>query len=195
MFIVVWLNNLVNSFSRLSQGLHRERSMDSPTTASALRAMEPVHTVQTVTLTLNFISLRDSYLLDHRANNVAAFSNSTTSVQVSDLLREQFYLQSEISYGSHASTRHTSRSPSPVPEESQDREERLGTYRASISITPATPPRPNTEEKQQERDGSGVKTPAVGGSAAAGEQENLQQLIKQVKIYFLKKRRYIRSEW
>lgn len=166
--------------------------MDSLATASALRAVEPVHTVQTVTLTLNFISVRDSYLLDHRAHNFAALSNSTTSVQVSDLLREQFYLQSEISYGSHASsTRHTSRSPSPVPGEGQDREERLGTYRASISITPATPPRPNTE---QERDGSGVKTPAVGGSAGAGEQENLQQLIKQVKIYFLKKMRYVRSE-
>ncbi|TWW81140.1 Sperm-specific antigen 2 [Takifugu flavidus] len=123
-------------------GLHRESSMDSLTTASALRAMEPV----------------------------------------SDLLREQFYLQSEISYGSRASsTRHTSRSPSPVPGEGQDREERLGTYRASVSITPAAPPRPNPEEKQPERDGGGVNTPAVGGSAGAGEQENLQQLIKQIK--------------
>lgn len=51
MFIIVWLNNLVNSFSRLSQGFHREHSMDSLTTASALRAIEPVHAVQTVTLT------------------------------------------------------------------------------------------------------------------------------------------------
>lgn len=156
--------------------------MDSLTTASALRAIEPVQTLLTVTLTLNLISVGDSYLLDHRAHHVAALCNSTTSVQVSDLLREQFYLQSEISYGSHASsTRHTSRSPSPAPGEGQDREERLGTYRASISITPATPPRPNTEEKQQERDGSGEQTPAVGGSAGAGEQDNLQQLIKQVK--------------
>lgn len=194
MFVVVWLNNLVNSFSGLSQGLHRESSMDSLTTASALRAIEPVHSVQTVTPTFNLISVRDSYSLDHRAHNFAALSHSTTSVQVSDLLREQFYLQSEISYGSHASsTRHTSRSPSPAPGEGQDREERLGTYRATISITPATPPRPNTEEKQQESDGSADKTSAVGGPAGAGEQENLQQLIKQVKIYFLKMR-YVRSE-
>lgn len=114
-------------------------------------------------------------------------SNSTMSVQVSDLLREQFFLQSEISYGSHtSSTRHTSRSPSPIPEEGQGREERPGTYRASINLTPAAPPRPNTEEKPQERDGSRLKTPEVGGSVGAGEQENLQQLINQVKMYFLK---------
>lgn len=112
--------------------------------------------------------------------NLAALSKSNVSVQVSDLLREQFFLQSAISYGSHASsTGHTSQSNSPIPEEGQEREERPSTYKASISITPAAPPRPNAEEKQPEKDESRVKPPAVQGSA--GEQENLQQLIKQVK--------------
>lgn len=163
--------------------------MDSLTTASALRAIEPVHSAQTAAPTFDFISVRDSCLLDPSAHHFAALSHGTTSVQVSDLLREQFYLQSELSYGSQASsTRHTSRSASPVPGEAQDGEERLSTYRASISITPAAPPRPHAEEKQQERGGSADTASAVGGSAGAGEQENLQQLIKQVTVYFLKVR-------
>lgn len=154
--------------------------------------------IHTVTLTLYVIAVLEVNLLMFRAQrliwpqiqdrslwkrcvyNLAALSKSSISVQVSDLLREQFFLQSEIGYGSHASsTRHTSRSNSPIPEGGQEREERPSFYRASISITPATPPRPKTEEKQPEEDKSRLKTPEVRGSS--GEQENLQQLIKQVK--------------
>lgn len=117
--------------------------------------------------------------LQPRLCDPPSLSEAPVSVQVSDLLREQFFLRSELGYSSHpSSTRHTSRSPSPILEEAPDREERPGTYRAFVSITPATPPRPNAEEKQPEREEGGTQAAEVG--AGAGEEENLQQLIKQV---------------
>ncbi|XP_076603276.1 protein ITPRID2 isoform X2 [Chaetodon auriga] len=146
------------------RGLHRDSSIDSLSTASALRAMEPV----------------------------------------SDLLREQLTLQSEISYSGHApSTNPSSRSSSPVRGEGGDRgdrEQRQGVYRASINITPAPPPRPNThteeegeEEEEGERDREGGRGGGGGGGGGGGEiseveevaggirVENLQQLIREIR--------------
>ncbi|XP_030284549.1 protein ITPRID2 isoform X3 [Sparus aurata] len=137
------------------RGLHSESSIDSLSTVSALRAMDPV----------------------------------------SDLLREQHFLQSEISYdGQAASTNPSSRSSSPVRGEREEREQRGGTYRASINITPAPPPRPNThtEEEVEEKDGDGDRGGGregggrelsdVEGAAAGGVRaENLQQLIREIR--------------
>ncbi|XP_042350311.1 protein ITPRID2 isoform X3 [Plectropomus leopardus] len=132
------------------RGLHRNNSVDSLSTASALRAMEPV----------------------------------------SDLLREQLYLQSELSYDGHApSTNHSSRSSSPV------RGGGGGVYRASVNITPAPPPRPNTqieeEEQEQEKEegqrdegggrGGGGEVPKEEGAAGGVNVENLQQLIREIR--------------
>ncbi|XP_032385003.1 protein ITPRID2 isoform X3 [Etheostoma spectabile] len=132
---------------RLMESLHRDGSVDSLSTASALRAMEPV----------------------------------------SDLLREQLYLQSELSYDGNApSTNCSSRSSSPVRGGSG--EQRGGVYRASININPAPPPRPNThteEEKEGERDGGGGgegrEVQEEEGAAGGVRVGNLQQLIREIR--------------
>ncbi|XP_040913062.1 protein ITPRID2 isoform X2 [Toxotes jaculatrix] len=140
--------------------LHRDGSVDSLSTASALRAMEPV----------------------------------------SDLLREQLFLQSELSYDGHtSSTNPSSRSSSPVRGGGAGRgegEHRQGVYRASVNITPAPPPRPNThieeEEEEGERDGgggggeggvggAGGEVPEEKGAAGGVKVENLQQLIREIR--------------
>ncbi|XP_042282164.1 protein ITPRID2 isoform X2 [Thunnus maccoyii] len=136
------------------RGLHRDSSIDSLSTASALRAMEPV----------------------------------------SDLLREQLFLQSELSYDGNApSTNPSSRSSSPVRGEGGC-EQRQGVYRASINITPVLPPRPNTlteEEEEEEEEGGrdggggggggGGEVPEEEGAAGEVRVDNLQQLIREIR--------------
>ncbi|KAM9709809.1 protein ITPRID2 isoform 1-T2 [Menidia menidia] len=140
------------------RGLHRGSSFDSLSTASALRAMEPV----------------------------------------SDLFREQFLLQSELSYDGHGpSTNPSTRSTSPVRGE-REAKHRQGLYRASINITPAPPSRPNAhpeegEEEEKLRDIEGAEVREGGGALgekdapqsqeAAGnfKAENFQQLIREIR--------------
>ncbi|XP_055361302.1 protein ITPRID2 isoform X2 [Betta splendens] len=133
-------------------GLHRDNSVDSLSTASALRAMEPM----------------------------------------SELLREQLYLQSELSYDGQAlSTGASSRSTSPVRGDGGDDEQRRSVYRASINITPTLPPRPITntveEEDEGERDTGGGGGAGGGGrrelpeETGAAEGLGLQQLIKEIR--------------
>lgn len=108
-------------------------------------------------------------------------------VQVSDLLREQLFLQSELS--SHApSTNPSSRSSSPV-RGGGDCEQRQGVYRASINITPIPPPRPNTHIEEEEEEGGrddggggGGGVPEEEGAAGGLRVENLQQLIREVTV-------------
>ncbi|XP_047456712.1 protein ITPRID2 isoform X2 [Mugil cephalus] len=148
------------------RGLHRDSSIESLSTASALRAMEPV----------------------------------------SDLLREQLLLQSELSYdGRDHSTAPSSRSSSPVRRggggRGDDGEQRSqgGVYRASISITPAPPPRPNTHneegeeklEEEEEEEEEGERDSGEAGGRVEGPEEerapggirvdNLQQLIREIR--------------
>ena len=79
--------------------------------------------------------------------------------------------------------------------EREEREQRGGTYRASINITPAPPPRPNTHTEEEEveeedgdgdrggrREGAGQELPDVEGAAGGVKAENLQQLIKEVTV-------------
>nr|XP_020465070.1 sperm-specific antigen 2 isoform X2 [Monopterus albus] len=135
-------------------GLHRDSSVDSLCTASALRAMEPM----------------------------------------SELLREQLFLRSELSCDHHEPlTEPSSRSSSPVRGgEEEDEEQRQGTYRASINIIPTLPPRPSAhteedEEQDEEKDGSEIGGGGAGeeqeGEGAAGEirVENLQLLIREIR--------------
>ncbi|KAK5890232.1 hypothetical protein CesoFtcFv8_013774 [Champsocephalus esox] len=142
------------------RGLHRGGSVDSLSTASALRAMEPL----------------------------------------SDLLREQLYLQSELSDDGHApSSGPSSRSSSPVRGGSQ---QKGGVYRATININPVPPPRSitHTEEKEEEEEeeldehepdehepdgggggGGGGGPPEEEGPAGGARVGNLQQLIKEIR--------------
>ena len=124
--------------------------------------------------------------------NIVLKSSLYLTVQVSDLLREQFILQSEISYdGRASSSRRSSLSSSMVREEGGDGEHRPSTFRASINITPAPPPRPkmHTEEEEEEeegeKDGEGVKIPEVEGAVGNIKGENLEQLIRQVIVSLL----------
>ncbi|CAK6977838.1 protein ITPRID2 [Scomber scombrus] len=140
------------------RGLHRDSSIDSLSTASALRAMEPV----------------------------------------SDLLREQLFLQSELNYDGRAPSTNpssrSSRSSSPVRGGGESCEQRQSVFRASINITPAPPPRPNThsgeeeEEEEEERGrdsggGGGGRggVPEEEGAAGGIRVENLQQLIREIR--------------
>lgn len=110
------------------------------------------------------------------------------SVQVSDLLREQLVLRSEITDDSPVPPSRRS-SHSSISVRGEEGEQREGTYRASINITPATPPRPNThteqeeEEKKEEGESNGeqaVNEPEVEGAVGGVKVDDLQQLIKQV---------------
>uniref|UniRef100_A0A3Q3IPZ7 Sperm-specific antigen 2 C-terminal domain-containing protein n=1 Tax=Monopterus albus TaxID=43700 RepID=A0A3Q3IPZ7_MONAL len=181
--------------SSLSQGLHRDSSVDSLCTASALRAMEPVsaHThTHTHTHTQNcytkLIKLKFVLMFN-------LFLSVLLTVQMSELLREQLFLRSELSCDHHEPlTEPSSRSSSPVRGgEEEDEEQRQGTYRASINIIPTLPPRPSAhteedEEQDEEKDGSEIGGGGAGeeqeGEGAAGEirVENLQLLIREVTV-------------
>lgn len=100
-------------------GMSRGHSMDSLSSSSALRAMEPV----------------------------------------TDLLREQLYLQSELGYDCSMSAAGTpisgrsSRAESPsrstrTSDRCSPSPQRGGVYRATVSITPSVPPRPGAELNQ-----------------------------------------------
>lgn len=116
------------------------------------------------------------------------------SAQMSDLLREQFFLQSELAYASHApSTDPSTRSSSPVREGASGGKQRRGVYRTSVNITPAAPPRAHTHPGLLEERGGGLLEERGGGrlEERRGHQEeeptpggfrveNFQQLIKEV---------------
>ncbi|TNN42957.1 Pre-mRNA-splicing factor CWC22 [Liparis tanakae] len=96
---------------------------------------------------------------------------------VSDLLREQLLLQSELSYGSRTpSTGPSSRTSTPVPGADG------GVYRASININPVPAPRPNTtaeeEEGEESEEGGALEEE---GAAGGIEVRDLQQLLREIR--------------
>uniref|UniRef100_A0A8C6LWB4 ITPR interacting domain containing 2 n=1 Tax=Nothobranchius furzeri TaxID=105023 RepID=A0A8C6LWB4_NOTFU len=166
-----------HGFLVFPQDVHRDTSVENLSTASALRAMEPVST-HTHARTLSSLSK------NHKILSEFLFS---VNFQVSDLLREQFFLQSELGYDGHGPS---SRSPSPARRD--DGRQRQEVYRASVSITPAPPPRPNAPTGQQEegqRHGEEAEGENEEGQEEASETEgaagligadNLQHLIREV---------------
>uniref|UniRef100_A0A667XA28 ITPR interacting domain containing 2 n=2 Tax=Myripristis murdjan TaxID=586833 RepID=A0A667XA28_9TELE len=125
----------------------------------------------------------------HRGSSVDSLSAASAlraMEPVSDLLREQLLLQSELGYEGHApSTGPSSRCSSPIR---RGGEHQVGVYRASINITPAPPPRLNThteEEEGEEGQGRGEEPTerggGGGGGGGGGQVENLQQLIREIR--------------
>lgn len=105
---------------------------------------------------------------------------------MSDLLREQFFLQSELSYNGHSPfTNTSSRSSSPVGGDKGDGKQTQGVYRSSVNITPTAPSRPSTHTEEEEEEG---QRGGVEGEKAASEKEgaaggiNFKQLIKEVTV-------------
>ncbi|XP_074550829.1 protein ITPRID2 isoform X2 [Halichoeres trimaculatus] len=135
---------------------------------------------------------------DTSVDNLCTASALRAMEPVSDLLREQLYLQSELSYDGHAPSTHSStRSSSPA--RGGDHEQSQGVYKASINITPVLPRRPNAqgeEEEEEERLGEererrGDEEGAAGGLGV----ESLQELIREIRESVAKEvRREIYSE-
>lgn len=112
---------------------------------------------------------------------------------MSDLLREQLFLQSELNYDRHApSTNPSTQSSSPVRGVRGDEEQRQSVYKASINITPALPLRPNAHtevaEEEGEKDTEGGEQEGDAGGELQEERrgaegvrmDSLQQLIREV---------------
>ncbi|CAN9497607.1 unnamed protein product [Ophioblennius macclurei] len=148
---------------------------------------------------------------DNSVDNLFTASTLRAMEPMSDLLSEQFYLQSELNYDSHdSSTYPSSRSSSPLRgrggerrQKGADGEQKQELYRASVDITPATPPRPNARNKgklkeaEKERDSVGVREEDAGkgdapekeveevveveGATGGVRLDNLQQLIKEIR--------------
>lgn len=114
---------------------------------------------------------------------------------VSDLLREQLLLQSELSYHSNSVSPASSRCCSPIRRTPTPG---TGVYRASISITPAPPPRvagvipqPHTLQDREDtptdqgQSREAAATPTEQGrsqeAAATPPLNNLQQLIREIR--------------
>ncbi|XP_060784957.1 protein ITPRID2 isoform X3 [Neoarius graeffei] len=120
------------------------------------------------TLDDQFHSARSSRLYRHpleicRGQSMDSLSSSSAlraTEPVSDLLREQMYLQSELSYDTSApvdtpTSARSSRSASPVrfrdPSDhaSSLSRTRRGVYRSTVSLTPSIPPRSGAEGQEQ----------------------------------------------
>ncbi|XP_056157804.1 protein ITPRID2-like [Lampris incognitus] len=133
----------------------------------------------------------------HRGGSVDSLSAASAlraMEPVSDLLREQLHLQSELDYEGHTpSAGPSSRSSSPIRTNSGQKSE---VYRASINITPAAPPRPITHTAERERfeqdeggrdegrrwvDQQQERAGAEGGAGDGVAIGNLQLLIQKIR--------------
>ncbi|XP_008280718.1 sperm-specific antigen 2 [Stegastes partitus] len=138
---------------------------------------------------------------DRSVDSLATASALRAMEPMSDLLREQLFLQSEISSDGHApSTAPSSRASSPFRR--GDGERRQGVYKASISITPSLRPGPSkhTEEEEEEEEeeenkedverdsggeeeegGRGGESPEEEGAVGEVRVGNLKQLISEIR--------------
>ncbi|XP_055086470.1 protein ITPRID2-like isoform X2 [Periophthalmus magnuspinnatus] len=113
----------------------------------------------------------------------------SASPKVSDLLREQLLLQSELRYHSNSGSPASSCCSSPVR---RSQSQGKGHYSASINITPAPPPRsraeipqPHPSEEPEEGLHSTEDTPTRAGQGQEPETrppvDNLEQLIREIR--------------
>ncbi|XP_028847196.1 protein ITPRID2 isoform X2 [Denticeps clupeoides] len=138
--------------------------------------------------------------MGHSMDSLSNESGVRAMELVSDLLREQLYLQSELGYDGSVSVASTprsglsSRSASPVRmrrTSERSSEQRGGLFRSTLSLTPAIPPRPGVdspqptasdrEETMTSPEGEGDRGPAAGGADRAADNPQLQTLIKEIR--------------
>lgn len=117
-------------------------------------------------------------------DNLSSVSALRAMEPVSDLLREQLLLQSELSYHSNGGTPTSSRCSSPRRTPTPGARH----YSASINITPVPPPRPGAESPQS-RTSEPQSVESHGTAERGRDQEtaatppvdNLQQLIQEIR--------------
>ncbi|KAJ0005783.1 hypothetical protein NQD34_015677 [Periophthalmus magnuspinnatus] len=122
-------------------------------------------------------------------DNLSSTSALRAMEPVSDLLREQLLLQSELRYHSNSGSPASSCCSSPVR---RSQSQGKGHYSASINITPAPPPRsraeipqPHPSEEPEEGLHSTEDTPTRAGQGQEPETrppvDNLEQLIREIR--------------
>ncbi|XP_061697245.1 protein ITPRID2 isoform X2 [Syngnathoides biaculeatus] len=121
-------------------------------------------------------------------DNVSTNSTLRAMEPVSDLLREQFLLQSELNYDDHAASSAPSsvssfRPRTPTPGVSGD-PQKPAVYRAFINITPVPPPRTDRLQYQREEEelGAGEKDEALEEAGAERLcEDNLHHIITETR--------------
>lgn len=93
-----------------------------------------------------------SYITYHQHHLLSIYTNTlNTNLQVTDLLKEQLYLQSELAYeAATPSSGRSSRASSPARfnqtlESCSPSPQRASVYRATLNLMPTLPPRPGME--------------------------------------------------
>ncbi|XP_062312261.1 protein ITPRID2 [Osmerus eperlanus] len=187
---------------RLRSAVRRElQELDLQLEERLLALNEQTRSSQLCSLYRHPLSIQRGHSVDTLSNHSALRAMEP----MSDLLREQLYLQTELGYeggasrGATPSSGRSSRSASPLrgsaltPEPGQP--QKTGVYRASVTITPATPQRPSSHAPQAARDTHTHPTeeelgPGEGGERPSGEKKSeegrqetpqLQQLIKEIR--------------
>ncbi|XP_062390170.1 protein ITPRID2 isoform X2 [Sardina pilchardus] len=129
-------------------------------------------------------SMPQKYRAMHRGHSLDSMSNASALEPMSDLLREQLYLQSELGYEgglSRATTPMSGRSSGTVSPVRSHRAasgrsspQRGALYRATVCLTPAPPPRPGVEPPEQPP--AGTEEEVVGGQ---GRTESCSPAVEQ----------------
>ncbi|XP_037095841.1 protein ITPRID2 isoform X3 [Syngnathus acus] len=113
----------------------------------------------------------------------AAASSALGAVEpVSALLREQFILQSELSYDERASVAGGAASPRRPSTPGADPvcdPHKPAVYRASVNITPAPPPRPDRQRDRLQED-EGESSKEERSHEALGDDNDLNRLVMEI---------------
>ncbi|XP_061735390.1 protein ITPRID2 [Nerophis ophidion] len=114
-------------------------------------------------------------------DNLCTTSALRAMEPVSDLLREQRLLQSQLSYDDDDAPSAPTSSPPTSHARSQGADQPPGVFRASINITPAPPPRPNRQVVVEEGSEAPRGEEEEESGAASLKGETLQDLIREIR--------------
>ncbi|XP_061826955.2 protein ITPRID2-like [Nerophis lumbriciformis] len=114
-------------------------------------------------------------------DNLCTTSALRAMEPVSDLLREQRLLQSQLSYDDDDTASVPTSSPPTSHARSQGADQPPGVFRASINITPAPPPRPNRQGVVEEGSEAPRGEEEEESGPAGLKGETLQDLIREIR--------------